>query len=160
MCACVWFVHVCGVFMCVVCACMCVCMCVYICGVCMCLSVYACGVCVHMFVCASVCVCVCMCVCVHVRWAGSCDHSDVMLKDPESLASEIADSLQEAFMKLKFSRVEISSKPHLTGVEVTPPVEVQITPPTELDEKEDQDQIDGMCVWGGGMVCLYVCVCV
>ena len=73
---CVWCVHVCGVRMCVVCACMCVvcaCVwCVHVCGVCMCVwCVHVCGVrmCV---VCACMCV-VCACVwCVHACEPLSC----------------------------------------------------------------------------------------
>ena len=94
-----------------------------------------------------VCVCVCVGVFVWVCCVSVCMlfvvamclmHSNIVLKDSESLASEVADSLQEVMAKLSFSRVEVIAKPR------PPPVEVQITPPTELDEKEDQT--DGVCL--------------
>lgn len=64
-------------------------------------------------------------------------YPNVVRKDSESLASEIANSLQEVITKRRLSHYEVSAK-------LQPPVELESTPPTELKGKEDQ--IDGVCI--------------
>ena len=59
-------------------------------------------------------------------------------QDPELLAGDVANALQEALTGLRFSRAETTAKQY-------PHVEVLVTPATEQAE-DSLDDVDGECM--------------